>query len=122
VYLCPSDPEASTSRRTDYLAVVGSETAWPGATSVRIKSFSEGATNTIFLVEDTQRDIHWMEPRDLELDQFDYTINSSSGRGISTNHGRGAHVLMVDGSVRCLSADTSPEVVKSLIKIDAGQE
>lgn len=104
------------------MAVVGPGTAWPGATSAWISFFSSGATNTIFLVEDTQRNIHWMEPRDLELDQFDYTINSSSGRGISTNHGRGANVLMVDGSVRYLPADTSPDVVESLIKLDARQE
>jgi prepilin-type processing-associated H-X9-DG protein len=67
------------------------------------------------VVEVVNSGIHWMEPRDLELSNFDPTIDSRSGRGISSNHAAGANVAMADGSVRCLSPNTSPEVVKAML-------
>jgi prepilin-type processing-associated H-X9-DG protein len=113
-YRCPADlsePRTSTS----VLAVVGPGTAWPGATPGCSKNCAKGASQTALLVEAANSGIHWMEPRDLELSQFDPTINSRSGRGISSNHAGGVNVVMADGSVRCLSPNTAPEVLKAML-------
>jgi prepilin-type processing-associated H-X9-DG protein len=114
LYRCPADlskPETATN----IVAVVGPATAWPGTTPSCSKNCAKGASQTALLVEVANSGIHWMEPRDLELSNFDPTIDSRSGRGISSNHVAGANVAMVDGSVRCLSPNTAPEVVKAML-------
>ncbi len=106
-YRCPVDlSEPKTS--TNLLAVVGPGTAWPGTTPGCTKNCVKGASHTALLVEVAHSGIHWMEPRDLELSNFDPTIDSRSGRGLSSNHAGGANVVMADGSVRCLSPNTAP--------------
>jgi prepilin-type processing-associated H-X9-DG protein len=113
-YRCPADlSEPSTA--TNILAVVGPGTLWPGRTPSCSKDCTKGASQTSLVVEVVNSGIHWMEPRDLELSNFDPTIDSRSGRGISSNHAAGANVAMADGSVRCLSPNTSPEVVKAML-------
>jgi prepilin-type processing-associated H-X9-DG protein len=131
IYRCPSDPSGA---RTDskYLAVVGPRTAWPGpalwpppsrrpSATPSTKDFAAGGANTILLVEVADSGIHWMEPRDLEVGQFDGTINAGSGQGISSHHGGGANVVFADGSIRFLSSNTSPEVVKALLTTAGGE-
>ena len=102
---------------TNIVAVVGPGTAWPGTTPSCSKNCAKGTSQTALLVEVANSGIHWMEPRDLELGSFDPTIDSRSGRGISSNHAGGANVAIADGSVRCLSRDTAPEVVKAMIMV-----
>lgn len=114
-YRCPADlsePRTATS----YLAVVGPGTAWPGKDATH-KDSIKGSSHTILLVEVTDSGIHWLEPRDLELITFDPTVNAQSGQGMSSNHAGGANVVFANGSVRCLSAATSPEVVKAALTV-----
>jgi prepilin-type processing-associated H-X9-DG protein len=113
-YRCPAD-HSEPRTATNIVAVVGPGTAWPGTTPGCSKDCSKGASQTALLVEVAHSGIHWMEPRDLELDNFDPTIDSRSGRGISSNHAGGANVAMADGSVRCLSRNTAPEIVKAML-------
>ncbi len=113
-YRCPADlSEPRTA--TNFLAVVGPGTAWPGTKPGYSTDRAKGNSNTALLVEAANSGIHWMEPRDLELNDFDPAINSRSGQGISSNHAGGANVAFVDGSVRCLPASTSPDVVRAML-------
>ena len=113
-YRCPADlSELRTA--TNILAVVGPGTAWPGTTPSCSKNCAKGASQTALVVEVANSGIHWMEPRDLELSSFDPTINGRSGRCLSSNHAGGVNVAMADGSVRCLSPNTSPEVLKAVL-------
>ena len=116
-YRCPADlSEPRTA--TNIVAVVGPDTPWPGTTPSCLENCSKRASQTALVVEVANSGIHWMEPRDLELSNFDPTIDSRSGRGISSNHAGGANVAMVDGSVRCLSRNTAPEIVKAMFMTD----
>lgn len=113
-YRCPADlSEPKTA--TNFLAVVGPGTVWAGTTPGYSTNRAKGNSHTALLVEAANSGIHWLEPRDLDLSTFDPTINGRSGRGISSRHAGGANVVFVDGSVRCLSADTSPEVVEAML-------
>ena len=47
-YACPSSSKALGRKpRTDYMAVVGEETAWPGSESVTIPDIQDGTAETI---------------------------------------------------------------------------
>ena len=94
-----------------------------------VPDFSKGTSNTVLLVECANSGIHWMEPRDLEFDRLDFTVNGptsrgqsdaarSAGQGISSEHPGGANSLFSDGHVGFVSADVAPEVLKEMLTID----
>jgi prepilin-type processing-associated H-X9-DG protein len=155
-YHCPSDPSAR--QMTNYVAVVGQGTTWPGETPCRSgefvyrvpfpelpqkeprmtmgpdrwPDFSKGTSNTLLVVECANSGIHWMEPRDLEFDRLDFTVNgparvgrsgaaSSGGQGVSSEHSGGANALFTDGHVGFVSANVAPEVLKGMLTIGGGK-
>ncbi len=67
-FRCPSDPRPLETGITNYVAIVGPDTAWPGARGRRFSEFGEG--RTLLLVESFASDINWLEPRDLSVDEF----------------------------------------------------
>ena len=103
---------------TNYLAVVGKETAWQGSTGVLREAIKDGTSNTILIAENLGANVHWMEPRDLSFAEMDFTINSP--KGISSKY-LDAAVVTVDGSVRRLSKDITPETIRALLTINGGE-
>lgn len=106
VFRCPSNRTDFGKPTTNYVAVIGPNTAWRSdGTVVSIQDFTDGVSNTILLVETKEAGIHLFEPRDLSLDQMTLSINSPVGQGISSDHrlkteSLGIHVLMADGTVK----------------------
>jgi prepilin-type processing-associated H-X9-DG protein len=119
-FRCPAERPRQPPT-ANYVAVVGPGTVWPQAAPGRTKDLSTGKSGAALLVEVAPSDIHWMEPRDLDVSAFDCTINGTSGGGSTSSHPGGANVLLCDGSVRFLSAKTSPEVVRALVTPAAGK-
>jgi prepilin-type processing-associated H-X9-DG protein len=115
-YHCPADGSATENHATSYLAVTGPGTAWPVATSCRLAHTASGDSHTALLVEMANSGIHWMEPRDLEFDELDPTVNGQPKKSISSIHLGGANVLFRDGSVRCVPRNTSPEIVEAMLR------
>jgi len=120
IYRCRSDP-SSTWPCTSYVAVIGAETAWPGATAVSFSDFTDGSSNTLLLVEVENSGILWTEPRDLRVDKMAPTLNSSVGQGVSSNHPGGVNVALADGSVQFLSDTLTAEQLRALLTIDGGE-
>lgn len=121
IFLCPSDK--SESSNTNYLAVVGDETVWPGATPVGFRGVRDGPGNTILLVESVGAGVNWLEPRDLTFEQAAQQINAAGEQpGIASHHPDSAHVLFVDTSVHTLSNETSPETIRALLTRAGGEE
>lgn len=129
VYRCPA--AYTPQGLTDYLAVTGATTAWPVPAARSLEDLCKGQSPPILLVERCNSGIHWMEPRDLVFDQLDFTIHSRSRMGfktgapgpnqaIASEHRCGASVLLADGSVTFLEADTSPEVLKEMLRVSEG--
>ena len=71
-YACPCGlrTRAAGDAQTNYVAVVGPNTAWPGEKSRKLgpADFPGGVSNTIMVVEVADSGIAWAEPRDFSLD------------------------------------------------------
>lgn len=122
LFTCPSGPNYERTPYTDYVAVVGPGTAFPGAEGVSLEEITDGPENTILLVEIAGSDIHWSEPRDLEFDRMSFRINDPSKPSISSPHADGPGVVFADGRYKRLSESIPPEIVKALLTINGGEK
>jgi len=133
LFVCRSaNPARTGTSKTSYVAVVGPKTALPGNKSGTLTDIADGSYRTIAIVELANSDIDWMEPRDITLDELCSRINSELGTSVFATHVQENgyfhhdqpvfHVGFVDGSVRLLPADISPESFASLLTRDGGEE
>ena len=104
---------------TNYLAVVGADTLWPGTKKVTQKDVKDGTGVTIAVVENRGADVHWMEPRDLALDKMSMQINSPNGIGSPYVE---PGVLMASGSLSSLPPDIKPQVLRAMFTIAGGEQ
>jgi prepilin-type processing-associated H-X9-DG protein len=115
-FQCPSQENPRPNTETNYLAVVGPKTVWPAGNSyVRDADIIDGLSNTILVVEVADSGIHWMEPRDLHVNQMPMAINAPRGQGISSRHPGGAMIGFADGGVRFLRSDLQPEALRAAL-------
>lgn len=127
VFQCPAG-ELSSTPFTSYLAVVGADTMWPPGRTVRLSDIEDGTRNTLAVIESSASNVHWMEPRDLDVGDLSYGVNHDSGRGISSRNQccwrhpvLGANVLFADDSTYCLQNDIDIEDLQAVATI-AGKE
>jgi prepilin-type processing-associated H-X9-DG protein len=117
---CPADnKEPSTT--TNYLAVVGPDTAWTGSESTSLADFAGDKGTTLLVVEVADSGIHWMEPRDLHVLQMALTINPPAGQGISSHHLGGAIAAFADGHIEYLPETVSPEDLRAMLTWSGGE-
>lgn len=79
-FRCPS--ERAQPGATSYFAVTGGPTAWPAPSASCLQEFAQ-PSRSILIVESSSMDVRWVEPRDLQFDQFDFAIRSPSRRVVS---------------------------------------
>lgn len=104
---------------TNYVAVVGPETAWPEAGRRRFADATDGRNQTILIVENLGAGIHWMEPRDLRLADMDLRVNSPGG--VSSPYTRPG-VAMCDGGLSSLDPNLDPDVLRALLTVAGGEK
>jgi hypothetical protein len=120
VYRCPSSKQL---QNTSFLAVVDEATVWPGVTGRKTIHLRDGTSNTILLVESVESGIHWMEPRDLTLDDALKGINADTKRPhIATKHATGASVLWCDCHITTLPIDMTPDELKARLTASGGED
>ena len=112
------DYDKSDHMITNYLAVVGPETAWPGETILQLDDFKDGRDQTILLVEHQGSDVHWMEPRDLSFSEVKFQINVPGG---FTTPYDSLQIVMVDGSTNSVEKTLPAENFRAMFTIN-GQE
>jgi hypothetical protein len=134
IYVCPSSDERQTgSGDTNYLAVVGPKTAWPGAKPRRIDEIRDGASNTILVMEARGLGIHWMEPKDLDFDrvaaqtQPDPKIIGAIPHPYEPDffyivEGGVFNVALADGSVHSLRWGVPGRVLAPLLTAQGGED
>jgi hypothetical protein len=118
VYCCPSDRNHKPGM-TSYVAVVGPGTAWPGTGYSSMQNLHDGTANTIMVVEIINSDIHWMEPRDLPIDELKAWLDPSHKPTLLSSHqsGRikGGIVVFADGHTEFLPHDTTEKRLRALL-------
>ena len=126
-FRCPSDPAAASPGITSYAMLVGPHAFSDGPTARRLSEITDGTAHTIMVAEAAGAGINWLEPRDLNVDKMTFHIQHlwreqrANSADISSAHPVVANVLFCDGSVRCLSNDIAPEVLKAMTTIDGGE-
>lgn len=103
---------------TNYLAVVGPETAWPGVEGLQRANLLDDPGDTILIVENRGLEIPWTEPRDLNFAILPMEVDHP--HGISSWYKEPA-IAMIDGSLYRLRATTQPETLRALLTT-RGQE
>jgi hypothetical protein len=119
---CDSGPHMGNSPITDYVLVTGPGTVFPDGQTTSRTDITDGPENTLLLVEIADSDIHWMEPRDLHVDQLMAGSNVSGRPRFSSPHTRGPAVVFADGiSAWRVPGTLSPQSLQALATI-AGNE
>jgi prepilin-type processing-associated H-X9-DG protein len=114
VYACPS--AAVPENHTIYLAVV-SPNSFFRPTEPRTFSESSGQSNSIAVMEVSIKDsVHWMAPQDTD-EQF--VLGFGIDIDYESPHTGGIQVLLVDGSVRFLSENSTADDRRDLIFVEA---
>lgn len=103
---------------TDYVAIVGEETPWPGSEPRSHEFISDGAANTILIAEFVGHDIPWTKPEDLMFDEMDMTVDSD--KGICSILSPPAFVT-ADGIVGFLPVNTPRDTVRALLTAQGGE-
>lgn len=118
-YRCPNSRHPETAHLTDYVVVVGEETAFPGSRSVSLTDIRADRSSTILVVEASGMRVPWMEPRDMVFREMSFVPNDDSQPSILSDDPGGPAVLMADGKKTRLRT-VSSDAVKSMLKISAG--
>jgi hypothetical protein len=103
----------ATPNMTNYVAIVGPGTMWPGEKSFAIEDVTDGTSRTLMLVEVRNSNIHWMEPRDLPIEELEAWLDPQhqptlAGAGESL-------VAYADGHVEVLPPDVTLARLRALI-------
>ncbi len=131
LYRCPSNsrPKDAQDRWfTAYSMPTGRRTVGASPTGMTIKGITDGTSNTLLVVEACGAQIVWTEPRDVDVGVQPTGINlkgntpGHSAGWLSSYHAGGTQVLLADGSVRFLSTQTDPALLKKLATVDGGEE
>jgi hypothetical protein len=105
---------------TSFVAVVGPETAWPGAESRSKQNIRDGSSHTILLVEMAESGIPWMKPEDLNFDRMTFQVNEGYRKGPGSKVS-GARALLATGRVLELPDHFSPTTLRAMLTIDGGE-
>jgi len=130
---CPSNPASSASdNMTNYFAVVGPQTAWPGKRGLKLAEIKDDPDQTILLIEAGGKKIAWAEPKDLcfeeAVDLLTQPANPEIGDGHWVENGffyqpSGCrHVLFASEYSYTLRGPLSKKMAKALLTIDGGED
>jgi hypothetical protein len=135
VFICPSDETATLpAPQTNYFAVNGQQTAWPDGEGLPLDEITDGANETILLIEAAGRSIAWAEPRDLTFDEAIELLTAPGKSPVSHTHISGAgflekgygdnveaiQVAFASGTVRALLLPISRQLAVALLTASAG--
>ncbi len=121
LYVCPSDIPTGPFD-TSYVMIVGEGTLGgvPNE-AVRISDITDGTSNTILAIEVAASGIHWLEPRDMTVEEAVAYITDPAASASRHAHHGGVNVLFADGTVHFLPESIDPQTLRFLLTRDDGQ-
>ena len=125
-----------TLGQTNFFAILGSQTAWPTDRGLSASELTDGAGNTILLLEVYGLGVPWRKPRDLSFDEaLELLMGSAPDRLAHHRYdkpgyfyhtppktSRGVHAAFADGTVRFLPVPLPEEMVQAMLTANAGDE
>jgi len=107
--------------RCYYSVVIGPDTPFPGGgETVTVGDITGGTANVILVVE-RLTPVVWMNPNhEIRFDSAMLGVNRSA-HGIGSVHPGGANVAFFDGSIKFLSDDTDPALLRALLMKSSGE-
>ena len=112
IYRCPN-VDNDKSSQTSYVVLVGPKTIGGLAQkdrNIEYISSHAGTSVTLLIVEVPNSGIHWMEPRDLTIDE----IIEWREKGQMSAHGDGFVVSFCDGHVKYIQKDIDSKTLRAL--------
>lgn len=106
---------------TSAFAICGPGTAFGDGDTELPRSLEDIDEDTILVVEVRNSGIHWMEPGDFDIRTMPRAINDPDGRGISSAHDSGFHVVFADATVWYLRNDTPFEELAKFFTVDGAK-
>ena len=106
---------------TNYLAVVGAETAWSPTRTFTQGFFNAKQTDPVAVVENVGSGISWLEPRDLNFETMSFTIQDDPPNGVSSWL-QPPGVTTFTGGTLSLDMEMSPEELRSMFVVKSGGE
>jgi hypothetical protein len=102
--------------KTNYLAVRGEKTMFPGKQGIRIAEVTDGMSHTIAIVEAADdKAVIWTKPDDFEYD------NEKPLKGLTGLHPSVFLAAFADGSVRAISITIDPKILKGMFTRNGGE-
>ncbi len=117
VFSCPNDCDPARSHLTNYVVVVGKDTAFPGRETTSLKDCRSDPSDTILIAEVAGLAVHWMEPRDLRFEDMSFVLNDWSRPSIASNDPSGPGAYFAHGCAGRVGLSTSPEELKHMLTI-----
>lgn len=113
VYHCPS--HAAGDLGSSYVVVVGPKTMFEGNKGKKIFEITDGTSNTVMIIESQGVNKNWMEPTDLDVNQF------VLGTGAGSNHPNSFTAGFADASVRSLPTATDSGTRQAMSTASGGE-
>ncbi len=112
-----------TTSTTNYLALVGPRAAFQAGRPRKRSEFKDDPGFTLMVVEVTDPEVNWMEPRDIDVSKGPVSLTGAVHKrdnGLWSTV-TGTYVMYADGSVRLLPSTTPANMIRGLITIDGGE-
>ncbi len=120
-YQCPSVPPSGECD-ANYVMVVGQGTLGGKPNEgVKMRDITDGTSNTIAVIEIGGSGIHWMEPRDLTVEEVITHITDPGASPFKPTHPFGVNVAMADGSVSFIPNSIDPNTLRALLTRSGGE-
>jgi prepilin-type processing-associated H-X9-DG protein len=118
-YRCPAETSAEPSW-TSYVMLVGPTAFSDGPNGRKFKEITDGASNTVMVVEMSPSGILWTAPYDLNVAEMSCKINDPDRPSPRSCHAHDANMVFADGSVQFVSPDE--QYLKAITTINGGED
>jgi hypothetical protein len=112
-FQCCSGKDYGQTLLTNFCVVNGDQTAFPGMATASIDNLLDQPSETIVLVEVADSNIHWMEPRDLSIDE----LYPTSGPSLGSPHVESIRMMRADGRLVRLPRKTPIEELRRQLSL-----